>query len=81
MTTLVILISAALASTAVVTFKALPAWAYRLPWMKRKPFTCESCLAFWIGLAMLMSPHALRIPFYALAASATACIIWRMTQN
>jgi len=81
LTALVIVISGALASVAVVTFRALPPWVYRMPFMKRKPFTCESCLAFWFVILMLLGPEWIRMPFYALAASAISCFLWKVSQN
>jgi len=70
-----ILISA-LATLAVVEFRVLPGWFYALPIVKRKPFSCMTCFAFWMGVLLTVPTCQWYLaPILGLASSATAIII------
>ena len=47
----------------VATFRALPAWIYRIPIMNRKPMNCEKCLSFWTMIILGISAG---VPWYLL---------------
>ena len=42
----------ALASLAIAHYNVLPRWIYKTILMRNKPFSCVTCLSFWIGVTM-----------------------------
>ena len=71
---LIIIILSALASIAVTRVYALPASFYRMAIFKRKPLSCMTCLAFWLGLviAIAISPYLCIVVGLASAGAAVA---------
>jgi hypothetical protein len=71
---LIIIILSALASIAVTRVYALPASFYRMAIFKRKPLSCMTCLAFWIGLviAIPISPYLCIVVGLASSGAAVA---------
>lgn len=69
----------ALASLSIAHFNALPRWIYKIKLMKIKPFSCVTCLSFWIGVTMPiplldLSMYYL-LPIMGLASSAITILI------
>jgi hypothetical protein len=74
-----ILISA-LATLAVVEFRVLPGWFYALSFAKRKPFSCMTCLGFWLGVLLTLPTCQWYLaPILGLASSATAILLREWT--
>ena len=47
-------------------------------WFKRKPFTCESCLSWWIGIGYFYSEYNLAAIIPAAICYVVASLIWKL---
>lgn len=69
----------ALASLSIAHFNVLPRWMYKTKLMNVKPFSCVTCLAFWIGvlLSLPLLDYSLyfMLPVIGLASSAITILI------
>jgi hypothetical protein len=46
--------------------------------LKRKPFTCESCLSWWLGIAYFYSQYNLAAIIPAAICYVVASLIWKL---
>lgn len=69
----------ALASLSIAHFYVLPRWMYKTKLMNVKPFSCVTCLAFWISvifsLPLMEYKMYFLLPIVGLASSAITILI------
>jgi hypothetical protein len=74
----------ALCALAVAHYNVLPRWFYKIPMMRKKPFSCVTCLSFWISLitSALLLDYTLyyMLPIMALSAPTIAIQIIKTEQ-
>jgi hypothetical protein len=76
------LLISSLASLAIAEYHVLPQWFYRTWLGRHKPFSCITCLSFWMAtcLTMLTCDFAFA-PVYGLASAGLTVVILQLTNR
>jgi hypothetical protein len=77
------LLVSSLAALAIAEYHVLPQWWYRTWFAKHKPFSCVTCLSFWIGFTVDITncdfiPYAI---LYGLASAGLTVVILQVTNR
>jgi hypothetical protein len=82
METLLTLLVSSLTALAIAEYHVLPQAWYKTWLAKHKPFSCVTCLTFWVAaLLTLLTCDWMLAPVYGLASAGLTVVILQMTNR
>ena len=76
------LLISSLAALAIAEYHVLPQWFYRTWLGRHKPFSCVTCLSFWVGTCLtLLTCDFAFAPVYGLASAGLTVVILQLTNR
>ena len=82
METLLILLVSSLTALAIAEYHVLPQVWYRTWFARHKPFSCVTCLTFWVAaLLTLLTCDWMLAPVYGLASAGLTVVILQVTNR
>ena len=82
MEVLLTLLVSSLTALAIAEYHVLPHWFYRTWLGRHKPFSCVTCLTFWVAaLLTLLTCDWMLAPVYGLASAGLTVVILQLTNR
>jgi len=82
MEVLLTLLVSSLTALAIAEYHVLPRWFYRTWLGRHKPFSCVTCLTFWVAaLLTLLTCDWMLAPVYGLASAGLTVVILQVTNR
>ena len=76
------LLVSSLTALAIAEYHVLPRWFYRTWLARHKPFSCVTCLTFWVAaLLTLLTCDWILSPVYGLASAGLTVVILQVTNR
>ena len=76
------LLVSSLTALAIAEYHVLPRWFYRTWLGRHKPFSCVTCLTFWVAaLLTLLTCDWMLAPVYGLASAGLTVVILQVTNR
>jgi hypothetical protein len=76
------LLISSLTALAIAEYRVLPAFWYRTWLAKHKPFSCITCLSFWISFVLTLTTcESMLAPVYGLASAGLTVVILQITNR
>ena len=76
------LLVSSLTALAIAEYHVLPRWFYRTWLGRHKPFSCVTCLTFWVAaLLTLLTCDWMLAPVYGLASAGLTVVILQLTNR
>ena len=76
------LLVSSLTALAITEYHVLPRWFYRTWLGSHKPFSCVTCLTFWVAaLLTLLTCDWMLAPVYGLASAGLTVVILQVTNR
>jgi len=82
MEVLLTLLVSSLTALAIAEYHVLPQWWYKTWFARHKPFSCVTCLTFWVAaLLTLLTCDWMLAPVYGLASAGLTVVILQITNR
>jgi len=79
---ILLLLVSSLAALAIAEYYVLPGWWYKTWLGRHKPFSCVTCLSFWLGVCLtLLTCDWMLAPVYGLASAGLTVVILQITNR
>jgi hypothetical protein len=76
------LLISSLTALAIAEYRVLPQWWYRTWLGRHKPFSCVTCLTFWVAVALTLPTCGwVLAPVYGLASAGLTVVILQLTNR
>ena len=76
------LLISSLTALAIAEYHVLPQWWYKTWFARHKPFSCVTCLTFWVAVALTLPTCGwVLAPVYGLASMGLTVVILQLTNR